>query len=476
MRASNFPSIRRSSSLPRQGPKAGFVKNIIGYESFTTFDAARASRRQHQLASMDDQGLRETRRRLVQSLHEIAFIFAKYGLRKPKVPLLPMVAPAPTVVPTVAAVDKDASASTSHKEIKLDEISKQQAHSLDNEKIDRGNEKNGIASAAVQEGLTSEALLWNALRRKDVKTTITLFNSAIGEGQSLSRRILARLFYAIVQSDCITAYQALLLYRNEGRLTNAEMKMYLRLCSSVSSLDPNNHNRRKATQFVRKLVADLHSMEWEEKQEILPKMIASLATQRMVKIGLHADGLYRYMAENEFQMTMGWLRQLLSLSKYNRQEDLPFHDILARLAEGEGHPHPLSVIQAIHNMFPFTNPSTVCPALKAVFQLQQTIESVDPNRIRNFQMLQLDLDCLEAISTGAAHSGSSEQISLVWEILEQCNYRPTETIYENTVIALAFSARDLEAAFGAINAMKQEGYIVSRALLRSFALALRYGQ
>lgn len=456
--------VRCLSSLQRRTPKAGLVKSPVGYEHFTKFDAARAFRRQHQLATMDDQQLRETRRLLVLSLQEIVFTFPKYAACVGSQKL-------------TNSLPLESTSATDSVQPPQDYF--QCTHPVEFEHptptIDKPPKATQDNVSKVDERPTPEALLWNAIRCHDVNLTIRLFKEALECDQKLSGRVLVRIFYLVVPTDTILAYSVLRKYRREDeKLTDPEMKMYFKLCSSVGSLDPGEHNNRwYLHKFVRDLVQDLKRMERDANQELLPKTITALATQRNVRIGTYANELYQYMVENEYKMKTGWLRQLLSLSKYNRQDDLPFHDIMERLATQNGRPHPLSVIQAIHNMFPFADPEKTCVALKAFLDFQKGIVLDDFPQPTTFDELQIDLDCLESISAGAAHSGSPELVSLVWEVLEKCEHRPTEAIYENTVIAFAYGGKYLETAFGVINSMKEDGFEVSRSLLRSFSLALR---
>jgi hypothetical protein len=85
----------------------------------------------------------------------------------------------------------------------------------------------------------------------------------------------------------------------------------------------------------------------------------------------------------------------------------------------------------------------------------------------------IDRSTLEMISAGAAHSGDPELILLVWEVLEMSGHKPTEQIYENTVVAFACKRKGLYQGFAALATMKEEGFEVSRALIRSFSRAIR---
>jgi pentatricopeptide repeat protein len=77
------------------------------------------------------------------------------------------------------------------------------------------------------------------------------------------------------------------------------------------------------------------------------------------------------------------------------------------------------------------------------------------------------------ISTGAARAANSSLILLIWDVLEVCHYKPTEMIYENTVVAFASEEGGLRQAFAALASMKEDGYNPSRPLIRSLSLAIR---
>ena len=318
-----------------------------------------------------------------------------------------------------------------------------------------------------------EASLWEAIKNENAVAAGHLVTKALKNKLDLSHRILVQLFYLLVQADPILAYSIAKKCRGSDALTTEEFRMYLKLCSTIGAIELNYRQRGKVNRFVTELIDDVLAMDKKWKQELLPKIITGLAAQRSVSAGAYAKDLYLHMVNNEYEIRPGWLKQLLNLSKYNRQDDLPYDDIMERLAAADTLPHPLPVISAVHNMFPFTDSEKMCRTLKAVLHFQAN------NDLKNFPMyssvdeIRIDLDCLETISMGAAQTGSVEMILLVWDILMQCNYEPTEAIFENTVIAFVVGGGQLHSALGAIVSMKDHGYEVPRSLLRSFSLALR---
>jgi hypothetical protein len=322
------------------------------------------------------------------------------------------------------------------------------------------------ASAA---SFNSEDALLRAIRRRQVKKAILLFKESMQRKELLPPKLMCSFFYMVVKIDPFMAYTTKEYYHAHPDIQRIHIDMYRKLCQSIGLLGPQNNQQSVIRQFVDKILSEVEAMDMDAKKELYPKLVAALATQRSVGIGPGAGVLYKYMIENEFEMTVGWLRKLLSLSKYNRQEDLPFHDVLARLVALGSTPHPFSTLPAIHNMFPYTDSEQMSVALNAILELQQ--KDVEEDSLYREHLM--DLATLEYISTGAAHAGNSEVILLVWDILENCNYKPTETIYENTVVAFAAEGKNIQQLFAAIASMKEDGFELSRPLIRSVSRAIR---
>ena len=312
--------------------------------------------------------------------------------------------------------------------------------------------------------------LGRAIRRRDLKKSVALFEEAIGQNLMVPHQMVASLFYLAVKDDAVLGYK-ILQYYNHHPETNGDLNvdMYRRVCYSVKLLSAKT--RDVHSEFTETLLKDIAAMDLEVKKNLYPPLILSLVTQKFVSVGFHADGLYSFLMETDFEPSVSWLQGLLFASKYNRQRDLPFHDILARLVAMGAEPHPLLILPAIQNMFPFVDLERTYVALEAyqtlLRQSNETIES--PYREHC-----IDLSTLEGMSTGAAHGGSSQLIQLVWDVLEECNYKPTQTIYENTILAFACCEKyNLEQTFAAVVAMKDQGFEVSGPLIRSVSRAVR---
>jgi hypothetical protein len=328
------------------------------------------------------------------------------------------------------------------------------------------DEKHASASNSLNNALKKST------RRRELKKSIRFFNKAVETNHILSQRVVVDLFYLACAENPLMAY-SVLQYYNALPQTDLKVDMYRRLCASVALLDPQYSRHGDIHAFVESLLKELDTtMDMEVKQQLYPRLVYSLASQRNVTVGPYAGLVYKYMVKHEFEMYPGWLKKLLLQSKYNRQEDLPFHDVLARLVEMGPEPHPMCTLPLIHNMFPYTDSEKVCVALEALLALQRGANTTEGSDSLYKDHL-LDIATLENISVGAAHSGNSKLVSLVWDVLDQCNYKPTETIYENTIIAFATDDNGLQQAFAAMAAMKADGFEVSRPLVRSFSRAIR---
>ena len=316
-----------------------------------------------------------------------------------------------------------------------------------------------------------EIRLERAIKQGDFDVAMNLFRTMQASKQTVRISLTLKLFFAIVPKDPFAAYQLLEYFNGHPAFREIHLGMYRKMCLVVATLDAHRMRRDRSTihSFVGKFIGEVSRMSFEAKKDLYPLLITSLVIQKSVNIGKYASLLYKEMVESNFPMSQGWLIHLLSHSKYNRQEDIPYHDVLARLVGAGFLPYPPILFRAVDNMFPYTDSDASGVTLRAVLHLlrNQSEESLSSRR-EYF----IDMGTLEAMSVAAARSGDSEAITMVWDVMDQLQYKPTETIYENTIIAFAVSG-NLQNAFAAMGSMEAEGYFPSRALIRSFSLAIR---
>ena len=63
---------------------------------------------------------------------------------------------------------------------------------------------------------------------------------------------------------------------------------------------------------------------------------------------------------------------LLSMSKYSRQQDLPYVEILKRAVDLGQRPYPPVVVNALENLFPYENSRDTYAALQAILELERS--------------------------------------------------------------------------------------------------------
>ena len=365
-------------------------------------------------------------------------------------------------------------------------------------------------------------------RRRDTTRSFELYSIARQNNILLERKHVSDFFFDLSGKDPIAAFGVLRYYNDHPKTQEKNLTMYKRLCTCVGLLDPAVDRPQEMHQLVEGLLDDIRTMDDEAKSVLYPNLVVTLATQRRVTLGKYAGMLYEYMKENNFDFRLSWLLKVLSLSKYNRQEDLPFHDVMAEYAARGGTNRPNIMLPVIQNMFPYTDVEQMTVVLRSYLQIEynsmmeksqederhnqlsldrinddddfddntyntndigdgipQNIEADEitaPAKVHGrsditvqpSSPLKIDMSTLEMISAGAARNGNSELMMLVWDVMDFCKYVPTEAIYENTILSFgAEGNRGLHQALSVMAVMKEDGFVPSRPLIRSLCLLLR---
>ena len=436
----------------------------IGSERFASLDPFRTHRREQQFAARDNDH-REAMKVFLDSLNAV---LSSSSLRPSEIQL-------PSSTNSLVIEGIQTREIKNRKDDLLEAKTRENLNQTPEQSTERiPREKDDVVSPDKNANKLN-LLLTRAVRRKNVNKSVNLFEQAVENDQLLEPEVVSDLFFLVSRRDPIGAYEIMRYYHLHPDTSDTRIDMYRRLCNSVASLDPRRNSHNKMVQFVECLLKDLEEMEDDPKAQLLPCLIVSLVRQRSVSIGPYANTLYDYMVSNDIEMPAGWLNKLLSSSKYNRQEDLPFHDVLARLVSKGVPRHPLTSIPVVHNMFPYTDTQQMRVALQALLDLHTSCDENDDPSSNSalYEQYRIDRSTLEMISTGAAHNGDPELIMLVWEVLETLGYNPTEHLFENTIVAFACNERALADAFAAVSAMKEAGFEVSRALIRSVSRAIR---
>jgi hypothetical protein len=281
-----------------------------------------------------------------------------------------------------------------------------------------------------------------------------------------------QLFFLVARKRPFDAYKVLQHYRKitaeeHDQDVNAYAGMYERNCDALRYIDPEKHRYNDIHKLVRSLVMELQQLDRVGKEQCYPVLVSALVSQKSVSVGDFARLAYQYMVQNNFAVEANYWEHLLSLSRYFRQKDLPYASILRRIVDMGRRPDPVTALNALENLFPYTDVDATYTALKAIVDLQSTAQPGD-----EFQYV-VDISALEVIGAAAARTGHFVLSLLIWDLVDLLGYKPTEAIFENTIMAFAVEPNTYGNAFTVMAEMEANGYEPSRALIRGFSAHLR---
>jgi hypothetical protein len=276
----------------------------------------------------------------------------------------------------------------------------------------------------------------------------------------------------------------------EGNLS-AYTSYYHVVCDSIAYLDPRRNYTNECILLINAIIDRVSRLDRRGQEICVPRLLNALAEQHSTHLGKQFTGkIYRYLLDNDFAVTPAFWVRILGYSRYNRQDDLPYDDILTRVVESGLRPNPFIILNVLENFFPFSNSQAVAKSLKAILILQRhvaaeikavkTATARESAEIRNKSVADamakqyfIDITVLETIGASAANQGESEICLLIWDIIDTLGYTPTEGIYENTIVAFAMNAFTYREAFIVLSEMESRGFVPSRALIRSVSVRVR---
>jgi len=312
--------------------------------------------------------------------------------------------------------------------------------------------------------------LTRAIKSRRLKDSLEIFEKAMVTNavDELDSKIYQNLIKFMAPRDVLGAYSCLKRYENvTGNTSDAQVYGYI--CNNLDRFDPGKVRPQHMVDMTRSLIRDLEKLDEAKQHWLFPQLVLSLTRQPFWEVGKIAAGLYRRMVKEEFPLTAKKLEQFVRCSKYARQKDLPYHEILEHIASKDGQPHTVTAIHALENLFPFTDTEATMTALGAIIDMQSTSVESESNKI-----YRIDIGALEHITAAAARKPNPDLNLLVWDALELFGYEPTETIYENTIQSFCMSYRKDDNCFEALAEMESKGFEPSRALIRSVSRSLRY--
>lgn len=296
------------------------------------------------------------------------------------------------------------------------------------------------------------------------------------EYHQLNLKLVGRLFDLLcTRRRPFDAYRVLTHYRNLSTApTNAVPKSetnfvrkYERLCSCLRYMNPKIHDAGSILKLARRVYADLKQMDEKCQRTCLPTFLSALGQQRSVPAGIMCLEIYKYMLVNKFDLKGSYFEHLLGFSKFFRQQDLPYADVLARSVAMGRIPPPAVALNVLENLFPYTDAGATHAALQSIIKLQSTaLENGLPQ-------YHLDIATMELISAASTKNGAHKNILLIWDLLDLISCKPSEGLYENTAIAFATDPNMYDDAFLVLAEMEEKGMIPSRALIRGLSFQFR---
>lgn len=282
-------------------------------------------------------------------------------------------------------------------------------------------------------------------------------------------------------------------------------QLYERMCSSLRSLNPRHYKLGEIRSLTSVVLSELKQLHPVVHRRCLPVLVDSLLIQRVSTIGAWAGPLYQQMANLEYDLPPVYFQQLLIHSSFIRSSDIPYYDALRQTVNGGLRPVPHIVMNVIENMFPYTeNIRGSFIALECVMELQQeslrlqmeqneeisiiwqqlkeddcTAEirqqlEVRLERIRPEQSYIFDISTIECMALAASRKNHVAMMLLLWDALDLMNHKPTESMYESTILCFVQNINLIENSFVVLKDMEDTGIVPAQALVKGAALALRY--
>jgi hypothetical protein len=314
----------------------------------------------------------------------------------------------------------------------------------------------------------------NMLNQRYPERALSILNEAVkkGFGEELSKPMIRTLFFDLTWKRPVEAFQVLRIYQRftmeEYRHdVNAYKDEYVRLCDSFRYLDPRNTFRAAIHDIVNATVQDLKKLDRSGQEKCFPVLASALAQQKTVTLGSLARRAYQYVVDQQFVLKPGYWEHMLSHSRYFRQKDLPYDEILEKAVAIGRRPNPNVTLCALGNLFPYDDTQATFRMLKAIWELQSTAKPGEKH-------YRVDISTLELIGAAAADKQCQDMNLVIWDLADALGYEPTEFMYENAILALCAQHSTYTNAFAVLSDMEERGMQPSRALIRCMSTYLRY--
>ena len=348
-------------------------------------------------------------------------------------------------------------------ETSLEEEEQQQAQAIAETPLDERNFKSRVL----------QGRLVRLMKLNRVTQAMALFRESVADNLDVDANVLEDLFWFLMDdtpSNVLRGFEVFLRHCHctrdrespggEGKAMMARIIAAIPLSKEVSKI--------KKKRMVDRLHDVLLRMDRSHQQELFPKLLLAVVQQQAYHVGTTARPIYRTILEHDIELSPAQWEAILAKTRYSRLEScLPFAEILSRLVVQDGHAvQPEIATRTLQNLAPFLDVEATTQAVHAILELSK---KDSPHTIA-----MVDYGTLEAISSSAARTGSTELGLAVWELLEQMGYEASEAIYENMIQTFAMSYRQDQYLFACLAEMEARGYKPHRALIRGVSRSLRF--
>ncbi|KAL7541638.1 hypothetical protein ACHAXR_011073 [Thalassiosira sp. AJA248-18] len=306
----------------------------------------------------------------------------------------------------------------------------------------------------------------------------------------LDEEQLINVFYFISKKDLRSGYTVLKYLearcKEQGRL--ASLDLYLKIVHGIRSVELDyrvNHqkyNTKGDRRFMspselQTLVEDVTEHIQEEFSEgkkmvyqyiLLPALVVNLSEHQDTTIKCCAKPIMEYILDSQFPILSPEIYDhMLGRTTHGRTgpDYIPHHRVLSWLVSNGYTPKRENVINVLQCYHPFRDLEATHDILTSILKLQS--ENDSPSDAEDYR---IDLGTLEAISMASARKNIELNL-LVWDLVEQSGYNPTESMFEDVVMSFAATRQD-NHMYAALVDMEKNGFAPSPALLRYVALQI----
>ena len=317
----------------------------------------------------------------------------------------------------------------------------------------------------------SDEIIQDLIDRKKTARAMNAFYGYLQSGQGVSPYTARNLLKYMAQKDPMYCMELLQHYlgRNdtsEFKAGPGDINQYKSLitatCSSVRYFHPGRHDERRGMQMVNELRQLVSRLEWELQITGFCQLLSAVVDQKFHNLGVvFGMQLYDHLIAQKFDVNPGFFIHLLSQSRYSHQDYVPYPEILQRCVESGHSLDPGVVLNAVENMYPYTNPHAIKPVLQSLLTYQRRV--VESNG--ELMQIYVEMSVLEVMATSAVLLKDRDILYMVWDMLDILDYKASESIFESTVHLFSKDRYTYREAFTALYDMEKSGIVPSRALM-----------